>query len=57
MLINVTVAGIFLRNQVWRVPSKEFKRHGLPLFITLSDEYDVSEVHIGPTQHLRWSSL
>ena len=57
MLINVTVTGIFLRNQVWRVPSKKFKRHGLPLFITLSDEYAVSEVHIGPTQHLRWSSL
>ena len=34
-----------------RVPSKEFKRHGLPLFITLCEAY------IEPLQHLRGSSF
>ena len=35
-----------------RVPSKKFKRHGLPLFITLSDKQAVSEAYIEPSQRL-----
>ena len=57
MLINITVTSIVEKS--WggreRVPSKELKRHSLPLFIKLSDKSAISKAHIGTTQHLRWS--